>query len=362
MADNCNETPKKLVKRSPNDACRICKCNLKIEYGAVRVSYENLFKPSERKESKGLLLSRACKIVGLPVKKSLLLSERICRPCGRKIRNVYENFTFLKDNLSNSECVQSESPVRHKRELPSTVMPERQSRKSGTTKVKEPLVEKERNSSRKELFVNKENDAHVDRVTGDEIHNLMNIDTITPNEQVSQVRVMIIYPNSRIVLKESFDKHTSSLIKNVALANWKTVANIVFKHANIREHIPKYVEREVSAEFRSLSSDSILSGSTPEELAAFSNKIFLHEVNVKCPLWSASVNGACGSSPQDQKSPSKNRANRVMNAKALATSALARSRNASLSAYAYRVSLILFKSGASYHDSPAEPSWYLHVP
>ena len=39
-----------------------------------------------------------------------------------------------------------------------------------------------------------------------------------------------------------------------------------------------------------------------------------------------------------------------MNTKALATSVLARSRNASLSAYAYRVSLILFESGASYHD------------
>ena len=127
---------------------------------------------------------------------------------------------------------------------------------------------------------------------------------------------MIIYPNSRIVLKESFDKHTSSLIKNVALANWKTVANIVFKHANIREHIPKCVEREVSVEFHSLSSDNILSWSTPEELAASSNKIFLHEVNVKFLLRSASVNRACGSSPQDQKSPSKNRANRVMNAKA----------------------------------------------
>ena len=69
---------------------------------------------------------------------------------------------------------------------------------------------------------------------------------------------MIIYPNSRIVLKESFDKHTSSLIKNVPLAHWKTVANIVFKHASIHEHIPKCVEREVSAEFRSPSSDSIL--------------------------------------------------------------------------------------------------------
>ena len=131
---------------------------MKIEYGAARVYYEDLFKPSERKESKGLLLSRACEIVGLPVQKSPLLSERICRPCGREIRNVYENLTFLKDNLSNLEYVQSESLVRHKRELPSTVTPERESRKSGTTKVKEPLVEKERNSPRKELFVNKEND------------------------------------------------------------------------------------------------------------------------------------------------------------------------------------------------------------
>ena len=68
--------------------------------------------------------------------------------------------------------------MRHKRELPSTVTPERQSRKSGTTKVKEPLVEKERKSPRKELFVNKENDEHVDQVTGDDIRNLMNIVSI----------------------------------------------------------------------------------------------------------------------------------------------------------------------------------------
>ena len=61
----------------------------------------------KEKESKGLLLSRACEIVGLPVQKSPLLSERICRPCGRKIRNVYENFTFLKDNLSNSDLSNS---------------------------------------------------------------------------------------------------------------------------------------------------------------------------------------------------------------------------------------------------------------
>ncbi|CAB3990217.1 Hypothetical predicted protein, partial [Paramuricea clavata] len=47
---------------------------------------------------------------------------------------------------------------------------------------------------------------------------------------------------------------------------------------------------------------------------------------------------------------SQNRVDHALNAMALATSALARSRNAKLSAYACRISLILFKSGASYYD------------
>ena len=354
MADN--NTPKKPAKcntsSSVNDLCRICKCHLKIEFGSGRVSFENLFKASGRKESKGLILSQACEIVGLPVQKSPLLSERICRPCGRKIRNVHENFTFLKDKLDNSEseCTKNRSPARQKRQLPTTVTPERQCHRQGRTSC----TEKNKYSPRKGLFVDEGNsdhdtDAQVQRVTDDEVHNLMNIETIIPNEKESQVRVLISYPNSRVVVKESFDKLTSSLIKNIALKNWSTVANIVFKHTDIREHLPKVLNREVGAEFRSFSSDSILSGSLPDELAAFSNKIFVHEVNVKCPLWSATMSGACGASPQNCTS-SQNRVDRALNAMALATSALARSRNAKLSAYAYRISLILFKSGASYYD------------
>jgi hypothetical protein len=61
------------------------------------------------------------------------------------------------------------------------------------------------------------------------------------------------------------------------------------------------------------------------------------------------MSGACGASPQNCTS-SQNRVDHALNAMALATSALARSRNAKLSAYAYRISLILFKSGASYYD------------
>ena len=200
MADN--NTPKKPAKRntssSVNDLCRICKCNLKIEFGSGRVSFENLFKASGRKESKGLILSQACEIVGLPVQKSPLLSERICRPCGRKIRNVHENFTFLKDKLDNSEseCTKNRSPARQKRQLPTTVTPERQCHRQGRTSctVKQSVAEKavvsEKNkySPRKGLFVDEGNsdhdtDAQVQRVTDDEVHNLMNIETIIPKEK-----------------------------------------------------------------------------------------------------------------------------------------------------------------------------------
>jgi hypothetical protein len=300
MADCvAKNTPRKPAKRdissSVNDICRICKCNLKIEFGPGRVSFENLFKASGRKESKGLVLSQACEIVGLPVQKSPFLSERICRPCGRKVRNVHENFIFLKSHLdssrSESESFQNRSPVRQKRQLPTTVTPERQDRRQNRTicRVEQPVVEKtvvgeKEKRSKRELFADEGNsnatEAQVQRITVDEVSNLMNIDTIIPNEKESQVRVMIAYPNSRIVVKESFDKLTSSLIKNVALKNWSTVANVVFKHTDIREHLPKVLNREIGAEFRSLSSDSILGGSSPEELASFSNKILLHEVNV----------------------------------------------------------------------------------
>ena len=76
---------------------------LKIEFGSGRVSFENLFKASGRKESKGLILSQAFEIVGLPVQKSPLLSERICRPCGRKIRNVHENYEGNSDHDTDAQ-------------------------------------------------------------------------------------------------------------------------------------------------------------------------------------------------------------------------------------------------------------------
>jgi hypothetical protein len=58
-------TPKKTTKRAPkpeesvNDYCRICKTSFKVEFGGSKSSFENLFKPSQRKENKGLILAVA---------------------------------------------------------------------------------------------------------------------------------------------------------------------------------------------------------------------------------------------------------------------------------------------------------------
>jgi len=64
-----SETPRKLAKTtaskpkkdSANDECRFCKTNLKAESGR-KPSFENLFKPSGREDSKNLVLADACGI------------------------------------------------------------------------------------------------------------------------------------------------------------------------------------------------------------------------------------------------------------------------------------------------------------
>lgn len=89
--------------------------------------------------------------------------------------------------------------------------------------------------------------------------------------------------------------------------------------------------------------DSIIKGRTPEELAAYSNKVFLEEVKVHLPMWNACVRGTVRVNVLEK-------AERESYAIALATSVLPRCRNAEMSALAYRISTILFHSGASFED------------
>ena len=58
------------------------------------------------------------------------LSERVCRSCGRKIRNAAELYSFIEQAVCSTRVTNEglnckDSEDRYKRQLPTTVTPER---------------------------------------------------------------------------------------------------------------------------------------------------------------------------------------------------------------------------------------------
>ena len=90
------------MSERPSDSCRICKSSFKVKFGnvpgkQVYSSSENLFKPSQRKDSLGVVLADVCARVGLIFSHDPeTFSDRVCNPCGRKIRSLGHLFEFVK--------------------------------------------------------------------------------------------------------------------------------------------------------------------------------------------------------------------------------------------------------------------------
>ena len=176
----------------------------------------------------------------------------------------------------------------------------------------------------------------------DVLSNFCNIDDID-GKSSSQLKVLILNPNGEVIVRKTFNNATKSLIINLALKNCKTAAYHAFRHEELIEHTKEAVRIAVSSEFKALSkSDTILKGRKPKEIAAFSNKVFIHKIGVFCPLWYA-----CGITKAKSQGEKITKSTNVM---ALATASLARFRNLQLSAYSYRLSTILFHRGAKYND------------
>ena len=130
-------------------------------------------------------------------------------------------------------------------------------------------------------------------------------------------------------------------MKNIVLANWKAAAGGFFHHPELEKEIPDALRRNVSKEFKNYSKyDSVLKETESDVLVSFSNKILAYEIEQQCPLWNATVSGACG----------VDKSSEAANPIALATSAVARKRNATMSAVAYRISAILIHSGVKFVD------------
>lgn len=142
------------------------------------------------------------------------------------------------------------------------------------------------------------------------------------------------------------DLTIKKLIYNLASKEWKTACNLIFKHEELRAKLKMSLAKAISEEFESyFKAGTILQATEPDELAAFTNKLLVEEVRVFCPLWHHCVLGASGLKDDDIKmfGPKANSA-------ALVSSVVARARNSTASAAHYRISSILFHSGAKHED------------
>ena len=102
-----------MSEESANDNCRLCQVSFKIQFGNLRKqshsSSENLFKPSKRKDCFGVVLNEVCRQVGLPLTQDpSKYSDRVCNPCGRKIRNLGQLYQFVK----KAATVATSTPVK----------------------------------------------------------------------------------------------------------------------------------------------------------------------------------------------------------------------------------------------------------
>ena len=102
-----------MSERRPNDSCRICKSSFKVKFGNIRgkqvySSSENLFKPSQRKDSPGVVLAEVCSCVRLVfLHDPVIYSDCVCNPCGQKIHSLGQLFEFVKARYIQ-KCMQQQ--------------------------------------------------------------------------------------------------------------------------------------------------------------------------------------------------------------------------------------------------------------
>lgn len=85
----------------------------------------------------------------------------------------------------------------------------------------------------------------------------------------------------------------------MACENWREVSNAILQHAELAPELRNSICKVLSKEFSEyLKSETMLCARNPDEIAGFSNKLFMEEVRIFCPLWYNCVIGASGVSTQ----------------------------------------------------------------
>ena len=159
--------------------------------------------------------------MGLSVTKNPNLSERVCIPCSRKIRKAEELYRFVGEAISATEDVSSEN--RSNRLLPTTITPERIKGKKQVIEIggDEREITPGRVNSRKSLISKARDNSRLDSTSteitsvgtlpeqeaDDILTTLCNVEDLAEKAE-TQIRVVILYPNSKVAVQKSIDKST----------------------------------------------------------------------------------------------------------------------------------------------------------
>lgn len=161
-------------------------------------------------------------------------------------------------------------------------------------------------------------------------------------EKTDQLKVVIPTKDDTISLRSAPDELAEKIVKNICNCNWKPVATVMFAHTELRNELMSAVSKNLSREMSDYCHrESMLKYSTPSELSAFSNRTFVHEVKVFCPLWYSCIIGAANVGDDIEES---------INLTALATASIACHRYSRMSAFAKQISTVLVHTGAKAND------------
>ena len=230
------------------------------------------------------------------VQDSSRFSDRVCNPCGRKIRNLGQLYHFVK-----SATTTTSTPVKtSKRNLDTPDKASPPWGKSKSERVRSPIdrtplreVPPLMRSKKSLAFENAVNTSSALLVQESKMLRHMNVEDL-PNDGL---KIVFMYPSGNVTVRIPRDSRTKTLVKNVATKQRREVINALLMHEEIKPELYQEISlyNYMSLEFDEyLKSGCMLEARNPDELASISNKIFMKEVRIFCPLWFDCVRGASG--------------------------------------------------------------------
>ena len=335
------------MSMNPSDRCRLCSCNFKVKFGNLKsshISTENLFNPSKRKDCKGEVLAQICQKVGIEVVKCDEYSSRVCNPCARKIRNLGSLYSFVQESIQGevSKSTPTKSTPVKKRLLDT---PEGKSPIRKSVRVLSPVTKANNGKSpRKTLKFVQERLQTSEKENEENLDHYLNIDNLP--EGGLPVKVVYKTNSGNIFVRTPRDEKTKCLVRQICDKNWHAAANTMTNHSELYQEVLKAVNKNASNEMSEyLKSESMLLCSKPDEITGFSNTVFLEEVRIFCPVLYYLVLAACNIQESDVKVKGT-----AANSVALASAIMCRLRNPKASALHYRISTVMFHSGAKHQD------------